>query len=59
MLQQVCHVKEPTLLKVISAKHKYEFSALSLVMVKAAIHADSRNIAVVAINKPFQCVKFY
>jgi hypothetical protein len=36
-LQQVWHIKEPALLKAMSAKYGSKFAALSLVMVTAAI----------------------
>jgi hypothetical protein len=34
--QQVWHVKEPSQLKAMSAKHMFKFAAMSLVMVTAA-----------------------
>jgi hypothetical protein len=34
--QYVWHVKEPSLLKAVSAKHRSKFAALSLVMVAVA-----------------------
>jgi hypothetical protein len=36
MSQQVCYVKELSLVNDISAKHRYKFAALSLVIVTAA-----------------------
>jgi hypothetical protein len=33
MLQKVWHVKEPSLLKAVSAKHRFKFAVLSPVMV--------------------------
>jgi hypothetical protein len=36
MLQQMRHIKEPSLLSALSAKHRSKFAALSLVMVTAA-----------------------
>jgi hypothetical protein len=44
----VWHEKEPSLLKVMSAKHRSKFAALSLVMVTAAA---KMKIAQAAINK--------
>ena len=48
MSQQVWYVKEPSMLKVISAKHRSNFAALSSVLATAA---RKPKIAPAAINK--------